>query len=48
MDERFRTREEIAETIVRMDGDGSFVTVGDVLSDARVLFVIAVITSIMS
>ena len=30
VDERFRTREEIAETIVRMDGDGSFVTVGDV------------------
>ncbi len=38
VDERFRTREEIAETIVRMDGDGSFVTVGDVMSDARVAY----------
>lgn len=38
VDERFRTREEIAGTIVRMDGDGSFVTVGDVLSDARVSY----------
>ncbi len=38
VDERFRTREEISETIIRMDGDGSFVTVGDVISDARVSY----------
>ncbi|WP_432738700.1 efflux RND transporter permease subunit [Maridesulfovibrio sp. FT414] len=38
VDERFRTREEIADTVVRMDGDGSFVTVGDVMSDARVAY----------
>ncbi|WP_027720619.1 efflux RND transporter permease subunit [Maridesulfovibrio zosterae] len=38
VDERFRTREEIADTIVRMDGDGSFVTVGDVMSDGRVAY----------
>ncbi|WP_319763302.1 efflux RND transporter permease subunit [Maridesulfovibrio sp.] len=38
VDERFRTREEIADTIVRMDGDGSFVTVGDVLSSAFVSY----------
>ncbi|MBI9111185.1 efflux RND transporter permease subunit [Maridesulfovibrio ferrireducens] len=38
VDERFRTREEIAETIIRMDGDGSFVTIGDVMSDARVSY----------
>ncbi|CCO23045.1 efflux RND transporter permease subunit [Maridesulfovibrio hydrothermalis] len=38
VDERFRTREDISDTIVRMDGDGSFVTVGDVMSDARVSY----------
>jgi HAE1 family hydrophobic/amphiphilic exporter-1 len=34
VDEQFRTREQIAETIVRNDGDGSFVKVGDLLQDA--------------
>ncbi|WP_291330048.1 efflux RND transporter permease subunit [Desulfovibrio sp. UCD-KL4C] len=38
VDERYRTREEIAATIIRMDGDGSFVTIGDVMSDARVSY----------
>ncbi len=38
VDERYRTREEIAGTIIRMDGDGSFVTIGDVMSDARVSY----------
>ncbi|MBI9078838.1 MAG: efflux RND transporter permease subunit [Pseudodesulfovibrio sp.] len=33
-DEKFRSRDEIASTVVRRDGDGSFVTVGDVMSSA--------------
>ncbi|WP_207263669.1 efflux RND transporter permease subunit [Desulfovibrio sp. Huiquan2017] len=33
-DQRFRSRDEVARTIVRRDLDGSFVTVGDVLSSA--------------
>ncbi len=38
VDERFRTREEVEDTIVRRDLDGSFVKVGDVMSDARVSY----------
>ncbi|XXJ21626.1 efflux RND transporter permease subunit [Desulfovibrio caledoniensis] len=34
VDEKFRSRDEVAGTIVRRDLDGSFVTVGDVLSSA--------------
>jgi len=34
VDEKFRSRDEIASTIIRRDLDGSFVTVGDVLYDA--------------
>ena len=34
VDEKFRTRDEISATVVRRDLDGSFVTVGDVLSQA--------------
>ncbi|WP_147819564.1 efflux RND transporter permease subunit [Salidesulfovibrio onnuriiensis] len=34
VDEKFRNREKIAETVVRRDLDGSFVTVGDVISRA--------------
>jgi HAE1 family hydrophobic/amphiphilic exporter-1 len=34
VDEKFRSRDEVARTIVRRDLDGSFVTVGDVLSSA--------------
>lgn len=34
VDEQFRSREQVAETIVRTDGDGSFVKVGDLLEDA--------------
>jgi HAE1 family hydrophobic/amphiphilic exporter-1 len=34
VDERFRNRQEILDTIVRRDGDGSFVRVGDLLAAA--------------
>ena len=34
VDEKFRSRDEIAATVIRRDLDGSFVTVGDVLSAA--------------
>lgn len=34
VDEKFRTRDEIAAVVVRRDLDGSFVTVGDVMSHA--------------
>jgi HAE1 family hydrophobic/amphiphilic exporter-1 len=34
VDQKFRSREEVARTIVRRDLDGSFVTVRDVLSEA--------------
>lgn len=34
VDERYRSRKEVAETIVRRDSDGSFVTVADVMHDA--------------
>lgn len=37
-DERFRTRQQVSATIIRRDRDGSFVTVGDVLSDARMSY----------
>jgi HAE1 family hydrophobic/amphiphilic exporter-1 len=38
VDERFRSRRQIAETIIRRDSDGSFVKVGDVLRDARMSY----------
>lgn len=38
VDQRFRTRQEVAETVVRRDLDGSFVTVGDVLSGAMLSY----------
>jgi HAE1 family hydrophobic/amphiphilic exporter-1 len=34
VDERYRTRKQIENTIIRRDSDGSFVTVEDVMSDA--------------
>lgn len=34
VDEKFRKRDEVAATVIRRDLDGSFVTVGDVLSHA--------------
>lgn len=34
VDERFRNRQDVLDTIVRRDGDGSFVKVGDLISDA--------------
>lgn len=35
VDERFRTRDQVAATVVRRDKDGSAVTVADLMSDAR-------------
>ncbi len=35
VDERFRSREQIVSTVVRRDADGSFVTVGDLITEAR-------------
>lgn len=35
VDERFRTRDQVTATVVRRDKDGSVVTVGDLVSDAR-------------
>jgi len=37
-DEKFRSRDKIAATVVRRDGDGSFVTVGDVISEAGMAY----------
>ncbi len=34
VDERFRSRQQVMETIVRTDGDGSFVRIGDIAADA--------------
>lgn len=34
MDERFRSRQEVIETVVRRDADGSFTTLGDIVEDA--------------
>jgi HAE1 family hydrophobic/amphiphilic exporter-1 len=38
VDERYRSRQQIADTIIRRDGDGSFLTVDDVMSDARMSY----------
>ena len=38
VDELFRSRDDIAATIIRRDGDGAFVTVGEVLSEARMAY----------
>ncbi len=35
VDELFRSRADIAATIIRRDGDGAFVTVGEVMSEAH-------------
>jgi HAE1 family hydrophobic/amphiphilic exporter-1 len=35
VDERFRSREEVVATLIRRDADGSFVTLDDLISDAR-------------
>ncbi|OEU72029.1 MAG: acriflavin resistance protein [Desulfuromonadales bacterium C00003093] len=34
VDERYRSRQQIADTVIRRDRDGSFVKVGDVMCDA--------------
>ena len=36
VDEKFRTRDQVASTVVRRDADGSFVTVADVMSEAEI------------
>ena len=38
VDERYRSRQQIAETIIRRDSDGSFLKVGNVLSSARISY----------
>jgi HAE1 family hydrophobic/amphiphilic exporter-1 len=38
VDERYRSRQQIAETIIRRDSDGSFLTVGNVMSSARMSY----------
>ena len=38
VDELFRSRADIEATIIRRDGDGSFVTIGEVISDARLAY----------
>jgi HAE1 family hydrophobic/amphiphilic exporter-1 len=38
VDERFRNRQEVLDTIVRRDGDGSFVRVGDLINDAFISY----------
>ncbi len=35
VDERFRSREQIMDTIIRTDGDGSFVRISDIADNAR-------------
>ncbi len=35
VDERFRTREQVVTTLVRRDADGSFVSLEDLIADAR-------------
>ena len=38
VDERYRSRQQISDTIIRRDSDGSFVTVDDVMSDAHMSY----------
>ena len=38
VDEKLRTRADVDSVVVRKDADGSFVTVGDLISDARVSY----------
>ena len=38
VDERYRSRQQIAETIIRRDSDGSFLTVESVMSSARMSY----------
>ena len=38
VDERYRSRQQIAETIIRRDSDGSFLTVENVMSSARMSY----------
>lgn len=38
VDERFRDRADIARVVVRRDADGSFVTVADVMTEARMAY----------
>ncbi|HID98509.1 MAG TPA: efflux RND transporter permease subunit [Thermodesulfobacteriaceae bacterium] len=38
VDEKFRSREEVVNSIIRKDLDGSFVTVNDIIRDARLSY----------
>ena len=38
VDERYRSRQQVADTIIRRDGDGSFVKVSDVMHDAHMSY----------
>lgn len=38
VDRKFRTRDDVMNTVVRRDGDGSFVRVADVASDAKLTY----------
>jgi HAE1 family hydrophobic/amphiphilic exporter-1 len=38
VDERYRSRRQVADTIIRRDSDGSFVKVGDVMHDAHMSY----------
>ncbi len=38
VDERYRSRKQVADTIIRRDRDGSFVKVGDVMHDAHMAY----------
>jgi len=38
VDERFRSRDQVMATIVRRDGDGSFVRIGDLAAEGRVAY----------
>ena len=35
VDQKFRTRSDVARAVIRRDGDGSFLTVGQVVEDIR-------------
>ena len=38
IDEQYRSREQVARTIVRLDGDGSFVRIADVMNSAGIAY----------
>ena len=38
VDERYRSTQQVSDTIVRRDGDGSFIRIGDVMTEARMSY----------